>query len=101
MQHHVINFVGDLGQVGGFFHVLRFPPPIKLTAMIYRKWNIYIVENDVKHHNPNPLSLGYADFSLYKWIPVDAVGPSLGVPFLSGKLKKNKHPLKNTWYYLA
>jgi hypothetical protein len=27
-------FVSDLWQVGGFLWVLRFPPPIKLTAMI-------------------------------------------------------------------
>jgi hypothetical protein len=32
MQQYVINFVGDLLQVGGFLQVLRFPPPIKLTA---------------------------------------------------------------------
>jgi len=31
VQHYVIKFVSDLRQVGGF---LRFPPPIKLTAMI-------------------------------------------------------------------
>jgi hypothetical protein len=30
-QHYVIKFVSYLRQVGGF---LRFPPPIKLTAMI-------------------------------------------------------------------
>ena len=30
IQHCVINFVSDLPQVGGFFRVLRFPPPIKL-----------------------------------------------------------------------
>jgi len=29
-----IKFVGDLRQVGGFLRVLRFPPTIKLTAMI-------------------------------------------------------------------
>ena len=34
IQHHVIKFVSDLWQVGGFLRVLRFPPPIKLTAMI-------------------------------------------------------------------
>jgi hypothetical protein len=35
IQHHdVIKFVSDLRQVGGFLWVLRFPPPIKLTAMI-------------------------------------------------------------------
>ena len=34
MQHYVIKFVSDLQQVGGFLPILRFPPPIKLTAMI-------------------------------------------------------------------
>jgi hypothetical protein len=34
IQHYVIKFVSDLQQVGGFLQVLRFPPPIKLTAMI-------------------------------------------------------------------
>jgi hypothetical protein len=34
IQHYVIKFVIDLRQVGGFFRVLRFPPPIKLTATI-------------------------------------------------------------------
>ena len=34
MQHYVIKFVSNLRQVGGFLHVLCFPPPIKLTAMV-------------------------------------------------------------------
>ena len=34
IQHYVIKFVSDLRQVGGFLRLLRFPPPIKLTAMI-------------------------------------------------------------------
>jgi hypothetical protein len=34
LQHYVIKFVSDLRQVGGFLRVLRFPPPIKLTATI-------------------------------------------------------------------
>jgi hypothetical protein len=34
MQHYVIMFVSDLQQVGGFLLVLRFPPSIKLIAMI-------------------------------------------------------------------
>ena len=34
IQHHVIKFVSDFQQVGGFLLVLRCPPPIKLTAMI-------------------------------------------------------------------
>ena len=34
MQHYVIRFVSDLLQIGGFLRVLRFPPPIKMTATI-------------------------------------------------------------------
>ena len=34
IQHYVIKFVNDLRQVSGFLGVLRFPPPIKLAAMI-------------------------------------------------------------------
>ena len=34
IQHYVIKFVSDLWRVGGFLWVLRFPPPIKLTATI-------------------------------------------------------------------
>ena len=34
MQHYVLKFVSDLQQVSGFLRVLRFPPPIKLTATI-------------------------------------------------------------------
>ena len=34
VQHYVIKFISDLRQVGGFLQVLRFPPPIKLIAMI-------------------------------------------------------------------
>ena len=38
IQHYVIKFVSDLRQVGGFLQVLRFPPPIKLTATIWLKY---------------------------------------------------------------
>ena len=34
IQHYVIMFVSDLRQVSGFLPVLRFPPPIKVTATI-------------------------------------------------------------------
>ena len=34
IQYYVIKLVSDLQQVGGFLRVLRFPPPIKLTATI-------------------------------------------------------------------
>ena len=34
IQRYVIKFVNDLPQVVDFLWVLRFPPPIKLTAMI-------------------------------------------------------------------
>jgi hypothetical protein len=38
IQHYVIKFVSDLRQGGGFLRMLRFPPPIKLTATIYLKY---------------------------------------------------------------
>jgi hypothetical protein len=38
IQHCVKKFVGDLRQVCGFLWVLRFPPPIKLTATIQLKY---------------------------------------------------------------
>jgi hypothetical protein len=34
VQHYVMKFISDLRQVGGFLWVLRFSPPIKLTATI-------------------------------------------------------------------
>jgi hypothetical protein len=39
IQHYVIKFESDLLQVGGFLWMLRFPPPIKMTAL--------------RHHNTN------------------------------------------------
>ena len=35
IQHYVIKFVSDLGQVGGFLWLHRVPPPIKQIATIY------------------------------------------------------------------
>jgi hypothetical protein len=58
IQHYVINFVSDLGQVGGFLRVLRFPPLQKLTATI--NWNI--VENGVKRHKTNQSPLTFDMF---------------------------------------
>ena len=34
IQHYLLKFVSDLGQVDGFFRVSQFPPPIKLTTTI-------------------------------------------------------------------
>jgi hypothetical protein len=34
IQHYAIKFLSDLRQVGSFLWVVRFPPPIKLTATI-------------------------------------------------------------------
>ena len=42
IQHYVIKFISDLQRVDGFLLVLRFPPPINLTAT-----------TQLKHHNPN------------------------------------------------
>ena len=38
IQHYVIKFVNDLWQVSGFIRIFRFPPPIKITAMIWLKY---------------------------------------------------------------
>ena len=38
IQHYVIKFVSGLRWVGGFIKILRFPPPIKLTATIWLKY---------------------------------------------------------------
>ena len=32
--HYLLKFVSDLRQVGSFLQILRFPPPMKLTATI-------------------------------------------------------------------
>ena len=37
-QHYVLKIFNDLRQVGCFLRTLRFPPPIKLTTMIYLKY---------------------------------------------------------------
>ena len=34
IPQYMVEFVGDLQQISGFLWVLRFPLPIKLTAMI-------------------------------------------------------------------
>jgi hypothetical protein len=34
LQQYVVKFVSALRQVDGFLLVLRFPPPIKLTATV-------------------------------------------------------------------
>ena len=53
IQHNVIKFVSDLRQVDGFLWVLRFPPPIKLTATILLK----VALSTINQANP-----------YYKWI---------------------------------
>jgi hypothetical protein len=49
VQHYGIKFVSDFRQIDGILWVLRFPPPMKLTATY--NWNI--VESCVKHHQTN------------------------------------------------
>jgi hypothetical protein len=34
IKHYVIKFASDLKKVSGFLQVIRFPAPLKLTAMI-------------------------------------------------------------------
>ena len=51
IQHYVIKFVSDLRQVGDFFRVLLFPPPIKLTATKKRQKNNNKNKNKNKKQN--------------------------------------------------
>ena len=37
IQPDMLLFVSDLQNVFGFFLELRFPPPIKLTAIVFKK----------------------------------------------------------------
>ena len=37
IQQYAMKFVSDMRQISSFLWVLRFPPPIKLTAMILLK----------------------------------------------------------------
>jgi len=50
IQHYEIKFVNDLQQIGGFLRVLRFPPPIVLTATIIEIL-LKVVLNTI---SPNP-----------------------------------------------
>ena len=49
IQHYLIKFVGDFRQVSDFFHVLRFAPPIQLTATfntisVISWWSVSLME---------------------------------------------------------
>jgi len=64
IQLYVIKFVSDLWQVGSFLPVLRFPPPIKLTATIYIVTEI-LLKVALRPHKPNDSAL-YFMFSKIK-----------------------------------
>jgi len=55
IQYNVIKFVSNLRQVSGFLRVLRFTPPIKLTATIYRVTEILLkVVSNTKNQTKPP-----------------------------------------------
>ena len=62
IQHYVITFLSDLRQISGFLWVLRFPPPIKLTATIQLKKLLSVALNTTtlthKHWTWNLTFLG-------------------------------------------
>jgi hypothetical protein len=65
VQHYVIKFVSDLWQVCGFLRVLRFPPPIKLTATILLK----VALDTIKNPQPtNPLYFGMNRDGIYLFL---------------------------------
>jgi hypothetical protein len=54
MNLKFVKFVSDLRQVSGFLRVLRFPQPIKLTAMIDITEILLKVALNTKNPIPNP-----------------------------------------------
>ena len=61
----MIKFVSDLWQVCGFLRVLRFPPPIKLTATILLK----VALDTIKNPQPtNPLYFGMNRDGIYLFL---------------------------------
>ena len=52
IQHYEIKFFSDLQQVSGFFRVLQFPPPIKLTRHDITEILLKVVFNTIY---PNPI----------------------------------------------
>ena len=63
---NVIKFVKDLWQAGGFLRLLRFPPPIKLTTMIYPVTEIMLkMALNTISVTPNPCYTVFRDISLY------------------------------------
>ena len=64
VHYYVITFVSDLWQVSGFFQVLRFPPPIKLTTTIYLKycWKWSWTPSNKQTNKPNEMSMAISTF---------------------------------------
>jgi len=56
IQHYAIKFVS-------FLRLLRFAPPIKLTATIQ-----ILLKSGVKYHNPNPHLLGFISYHNVKHV---------------------------------
>ena len=61
VQHYVIKLVSDLRQVVGFLRILRFPPPIKLTATIYNEILLKVSLNTIKPNQTLNIKGKFAD----------------------------------------
>jgi len=70
----VIKFVSNLRQVGGFLWVLRFPPPIKLTAlhMYIAKMLLQVALNTIKPNQPIKQEHVFPPWILMATFPVKA-----------------------------
>ena len=53
IQHYVITFASHLRQDGGFLRLLRFPPPIQLTANDITEIWLKVVLNTINQTKPN------------------------------------------------
>jgi hypothetical protein len=75
VQHYVIKFVSNLGQVGGFLRALRFLHQLNLPP----RYNWNFVESGVKHHKTNQPIIMYLQRN-HNWVVVWLVlTPTLAV----------------------
>jgi len=69
--HDVVKFLSDLRQVDGFLRVLRFPPPIKLTATHHVTEKFLKVALNILTPNPQsvPVDLDISHF-IFKYLDI-------------------------------
>jgi len=65
IQYYLIKFVSDLRRVSGFLWVLRFPPPIKLTATNKTEILLIVALNTINLNYEPPIDISHLTFFCY------------------------------------